>query len=505
MTYSIRTNTMNKTLILLGIILIFSSISFAETQELPDVEITGPSVLKTTTTKGSILYNEILIPDVVDSLKPVLPKFPQEAIIQKKQSKYGIFIDIGSNIDIKVNLIADKLLSKQNSATACVDYTNYKKDWSYLYINSIAHRDMDNADIDVVLKVLSSYSPGYIKEQYNNSLGIRYHFSNRIMKKYPIDIILDNVIHNNQIDYGNIAGYGKQTYTKNNLITNVQISPQKQITLDLLYNQKTPLLIVKTAFIEGEEEKPLSMIKEISIALSNYRIAPGIHISKRFIRNSVNSFHLFQESSVIARNNADFASEYYWLNPLDKGLVTFKPINLSVIWNNSSFRFAQRPVVVETKYNITYSIDEPILVAFTNSLPQVYQIRALYNSANVSGLYAWQRVSINQSIELVKGWNCQSNFSSIAYQPLFKLNTELAYKDKAYLANLWVKQSYHTKNELNQIMRESIELSTRIAYNVRQDFMLYGQADNVLDKGLVTFRTFPASPRQVKAGFIYIF
>jgi hypothetical protein len=501
---------MNKVLFgIIIIIFIFCNL-LADTKDLPDVEISGPTIMKTVAGKGSILYHELLIPDIVDSLKPSLPRFPQEIDKIVEQDRYAAFIDAGSNFDIRANFVAKRFISVNNSITSSMESRHFRSDWSNLYFNTTFLRDLGDADLSTAIKVLNTKSNAIIKSHYDNSLTITYHFSNNLFKKYPIDVTIENEIHNNQVDYNKVFTYYKKNYTNHGLKTILVISQSNRLTADLLYKQSSPLVELKTEMMNNDEEKKLDFVKELSLFFSNNRLVPGMYLSKRIQINSNNNIHIYQRSSANAMDNYDITSKYLWQYPIKKSLVSFKPIDLSFIWDNSSINIANNHLAIKSEYNVSYSIDEPILSQKLNSLvnkdlPQVTNIRALYNTLKIAGTYDYRNTSFNQSIAVQKGWNAQNDYQSMAYIPLVSLISSFDYNGREYLSSLWLKQYYNTKDDLDSYIRESIDAGARVGYNIRPDLLLYAEADNILNKGQYTYRTMPAKPMAIKAGFLLTF
>jgi len=501
---------MNKIIVFSLLLISFSSFLDAGVQDLPDVEISGPSSLKATIGKSGLFYSDLLLPDVMDSLYPIIPDLPTAKASILKQKKNALNLQLGSKSIIYGSFITHNFLVDNNAISAYVDYLVLQRNWTNLNIAAAFHQKYPKSLLRVMIKSLSSYSPYKVEMQLDNALQFDFSLFNTLMFNRPTQVTISTEMHNNQakikdelVHYNEFYWYPRMDY-----ITTIKSG--NQLKISVAYIQNTPYYAIEHKLINSDNDRFLSFYKGFSIRGIDKRLVPGLHLSQRLWSESNYNLHLLNYSDARIFTNYHLLQQQPWQYPQKEGFVVFTPVDFNIIFNNTKYFIVKQPLLIRSVIRTQYSLDEPIFTSVsstqnTDDVPFIHQQRTLKNSLEVVGEIRNRSNFISQRLEIGKGWYPAHSYKHIAYLPLISIHTDYMHRREKYIIQSWIRQYYNTKNDLNQHMREAVDIGAHLEYIINPDFSIYLKATNIPNKGLYQYRTIPAEPAAYMAGFVYTF
>jgi hypothetical protein len=496
---------MNKRNLLLWCIVVVSGLS-AVVQDLPDIEISGPSPLKSTLEKKGLFSSELYIPDVVDSLQPIIPQIVPIISQPPEQKLRAVCLDL-SNRGFHSKFIANEFIFDSLHLSASAGYQVPKNSWSQFYGKAGIIQNAPYHTLGLFFDYLNNRSPKNIKYQSDSSINLNYDFNNILGISLPCDIWFDSEFHYNQYRLRLPDKESERYYWNNSLQFRYSYSGLYEFVLGAAYTQKTPVFSVNASKIQSEPEESLDFLRGLSLYATDNRVVPGVYLSKRFMPFNDTSVLLYQESKVRTHDISDLLLEQPWQYGRDKSIVSFNPLNSHLIVNNKSLSIAKLPLNLSGDMGIGYYVDEPTYsaVSIADDLPVAKPENILQGNLDLSCRVSRESLSFTQSVKLDKGWLAGHSYSELSYLPLFSLESVFGYQYRGFDFAVWLNQFYNTIDDNTEHLRESVDLGAKVDYRFKPDIILYGKLSNLLNKGKYVYRTLPVVPASVLIGFEYYF
>jgi len=501
---------MNKRIILALFLIVFVISISALVQDLPDVEIFGPSELKSILEKKTVLNSDLLLNDIVDSLRPILPSIPPIEDPVNVYKKYSLYLDINTTSSFHSYLTADSVLAVPLSIKTFIEQKVLKKDWSDLSLKFYAQYQSEKSKFITGIKALNSYSPYVIDNQSVNSIKLHYMINQLNLFNKNVNMHIKAEIQSTSYENPISDNTKNKMYMNHNIGINFSASEDILVGLEAFYAYNTPLISVSLDFVDREDMNDYSFFKSILLYVSDKNIVPGIHLSKRTFLNKNNYIQLYQKSDVEIWDNYNLLINQPWQMLQTDALISFKPVNTHIIFSNKSLSFNGRPICLNADAGVQYLIDEPVYIKpvsdlLINALPLAEAENVLKSNIKLNGAYDTDGFSFSQSVSLEKGWVTTYSNATLPYLPLLTLDTDIEYNVESFKITNWLKQYYSTKTEEKEYLRESFDLGAKVEYNITPDFTIFIEGQNLLNKGKINYRTVPTEPASAMIGLLYIF
>lgn len=495
-----------KKLLVVSIILFVAFVLFCTNtiQELPDVEISGPALLRSTLEKRSLSPEDLFISDIVDSLNPIFPRMIRDEIRYFKKKSSSLYADLNSVLGANLYLISDSIFTSPNSVYLNLRRSSLKNEWSAIYGKVGIIFSMNDSQLVVYYKSTNAFSPISIEYQSDNAIHINYYLNKYNLFNKKLDIMLDFAVHSKRVEYDFSNSDDKSNYFSGHtkFISDITSSIGMDITAH--YVHETPLIELNVDISRLTEDKSLDMIKCIGINITENHVVPSMHLAQRYIIDNSSYLFLYQKSSVDIKDNFSLLKEQPWQYDISDAFITFNPINFQVVYTYKNPVTHPINTILSAESGIKYSIDEPAYQTLDGGLPFIYSADVLKTYLGASGDITYSDFSVKQSFELNKGWYT-SNSQNIHYLPLFTSKSSIKYRRDNYNISGWLNQYFGTKSDENKYLRDALVLGLGTEYNLRTNVTLYLKADNLLNKGRIIYRTVPEEPLSVKAGILYSF
>jgi hypothetical protein len=496
-----------KKIIIVSLILLITTVLVGDIQELPDVEITGPSSLDTYTGKKGLVSSELMIPDIVDSLRSILPTIPDENPVMRRQAGNAFYLNVNQRLGFKTYLICDSLFSKSSALFVGAEYETPRDEWKYFNGRLGLQHTTGASRLGISVGTINAYSPYLISRQTVNALNLYYNINNVIIFKRML--------------YINLTGELQQTHQvkrdEQDATDNLHV--YNRVNLGYLHNYrnrfeiggglafKTPYAYMKAGFVTGDEKSYYSFIRGLSVQVTDKRFMPCIHLSRIFQIDTNNSIQLYQKSDVKIHDTFRLLSEQPWQRMLSDVVCEYLPLNAHLIINNKSLDIGDVPISLTADLGLLYYIDKPVYHDLDdgNLFPMTTPQDVITNELSVRALYSGNVIRLSQELKLVRARLVDDADSRLPYQPELALFSSIEYRKKAFTAQAWLNQYFKTRNDIESNLRDSFDLGARVEYSFSQRFAVHLKAENVLNKGLYLFRTIPVMPPTYSAGFIFSF
>lgn len=504
---------MEKRFILLIICLTFAIALCADVQDLPDVEISGPSLLRSLLEKRGLAGSDLLISDVVDSLHPLFPPFPQQELPRYtwRMKKHTLHLNFNSLENLHATFLADLLFATPVAFKAGVNLSSPDDNWTHLSIRAGFHYQALNSDFTVLIKHLESEisDPAYdLRKQSLSAIDLNYNFMLNNLLKHPISVRLNSQIQNRIADFSTSANDTDKLNFLHQLGFYTPLSSVLTFGGAGWYVYQNPVLSFSLALRESDQTEKWDFLRSVSLYISNDRILPGIHFSQRFNLDSENSFQLYQESALTVHENYALQSHQPWQRQLEDPIVSFQPLNAQLIYTNSNVSLFTHPVFFTLSTGVQYIFDEPVYLAAveeTGELPLLTPETVFKNIYRFGVTYNSGIVKLSQFVELNKGWLKEHSDKEIPYLPFMTLASLVELNPEPFRLGATLNQYYSALDEQGNDVSEALELDVEASYRLSRSFSLYLKGRNLLNQGRILYRTLPAEPVAVYGGLILSF
>lgn len=497
--------TMNKYIVfLLGIL--FAASLLAEVQELPDIEISGPSLLKSTLEKKGLLHSELNVADVTDSLNPIFPPIVPMTLIAKQQKNHAAYLDI-SNLGFNSYFLMNNVVKDNGFISGTVNYYTPKSKWNQFNGELGLISNIEKSTLGLLIRNTSNHSPRNIKYQNDSSLKISYQLNDTHSPELPVELKISTDTHLYQDKTTIPNRKSTKYYLNNNFQFNYYFAEHQAFGFDASYIQNAPVIILQLLNTSSDEESKFDFVKSISISASETRFLPGIYLARRLMSLPETSLILYQESKIKVWDTYSLIKEQPWQYRQKKAIVSFNPLNAHLVADNKSLTIKDTPVVLSADAGIRYFVDEPLLVSngLANDLPIAMPEGMLRSILNISAKISRAAWSYKQSFQLEKGWLAAHSYINQPYLPLFSAESRFDYKYRKFTFSASLDQSYRTQDERGNCLREAINPGAGVDYSINSDMTIYGKLSNLLNKGKYAYKTLPTEPASIMLGCLFVF
>jgi hypothetical protein len=478
------------------------SVLSAAVEDLPDVEISGPSVLKSILAKRSLGYTDLRMPDVVDSLKPILPLLPEDYPPPASSRFNFLHLSASQLMDYQFYGISDQIFHTPFTLLAELERNSIDGNWSSSSAQAGALYTYGKSRASWFVKTVRAESPYIYNYQHTSLINMNYNINKIMLSRYKADIYVNAQLHNSKHEYLDNNHVSDRMYLYNKLGLHTNLSSLSLLSLDAAYLDKTPFLSVKLGFLDKSIGESSNLVHAVNVFVSDKRLIPGIHISRRFYMGKEHILHLFQQSGYEIHDNYSLLMNQPWQKQQSDALITFIPIRTHLRYDNLSSKLWGRPLCLTLDLGAQYSLDEPILsLADTlETLPKAEPETVLTNTAELKATYKSSFSSFSQSLRISRSLFTEKDNAVVPYRPLVVLETQYLYSRQPVKAEVAFRQSYLNQDESEQDLRESFELGGMLQYDIDEAFSAFIRLSNILDKAPVLYRTLPLKPAEIEAG-----
>jgi len=504
---------MNYKPLLLIALLLISVAAFSQVQDLPDVEISGPSLLRSFVEKRGLAGNDLILPDVTDSLNPLFPPFPKEdKVTFKSLRKNALHLNYNSWENLHATLLADSLFILPIALKAGLNPFSPDEDWHSLSVRG----GMAYENSATRLVILAKHQDARIdnnaydlKYQSVSAINLNYHLTIKNLLKNPLDVQLSGEVQNRLIDYREDNKDMDYTLNFNHALGfSTPLCPNLNLKANARLAYKTPVFSLGVTLRENEFTDKFDFLRGFSVDVTDKRVMPGIHLSKRFSLDSENSFHLLQKSALDVYENYGILTSQPWQEQQSDALVAFKPIDAMLSFTNQNVVLFGHPVMFNLASGVQYIFDRPGYyepVSANSQLPKLSSETVFKNSYRFGVNYGSSAVKLSQFVELNKGWLKERNDEEMPYLPFLTLDSSLELNLDPLRLKGTLNQYYNAKDELGNDLEEALELDADAYLRIGKDMTLYLTGQNLLNRGKVIYRTLPTEPVALFGGLILTF
>jgi len=489
--------------LIICLLLLFCSIIFAS-EELPDVEITGPSVIKSILEKRGLPYPDLLINDVVDSLQPIMPVSPYRTPRNDSTNKNFFTCEISNNFGFKASVVSDNLFKTPLLLSAKIDRRILKDEWNSTKASAGLLIDSKNNSLETKLKISSSKSAYSTDIQNINAIEVNYHVNKVKLLGQDFSMYLKGEVQSEQEQNSdNTESPDVSFFNGIGLITDINKSLTVVTQAQII--EKTPFLAFRLGFNNKDMSEKTNLIRSVSFFLSEDHVVPGVHLSKRFFIDDYNILYLYQNSDYRIYDHYSKYLDLPWQKRSDP-VITYQPLNAHIVLSNQSIPFHNSVLQLYCDLGLQYKMNEPTYSALSESdLPSMTPVNVLKNNLKVTIMHSGEHISFAQSGSLDKGWMVENDNDLLPYLPLVGFHSEVAYKKGIFGYSASLEQYYQTKDETGKHLGDAIELGSRADFTFSKNLQLYAKLTNLLNKGKFVHRNIPTEPRSISAGFMYSF
>lgn len=486
----------------LCLFLILTSVLSAAVEDLPDVEISGPSILKSILAKRSLGYADLRMPDVTDSLKPILPALPEDYPPPSSSRNTFVHLSAAQLLDYHVYAISDRIF--KTPFTLLADLERYSLDENWISFNAKAGAiyKYKKSKVSWFVKTARVESPYIYDYQHASAINMNYYINKVTISKYKADIYVKAELLNSRYEYLYNDLKSDRIYLHNKLGLHTNLSPSSVLSLDAAYLDKTPFLTAGLGFLDKSVGESSNLIHSLNIYASDRRIIPGIHISKRLYLGKENILHLFQKSAYEIHDNYTMLLNQPWQRQQTDALIAFTPVNAHIRYDNLSVLMAGRPLCLTLDLGAQYSLDDAVLTLPDTlvTLPKAEPETVLTNSALFKATFISRFSTLSQTVKFSQSLFTEKDNAVVPYRPLLVLETSYLYHKQPFKGEVTFRQSYLNRDESERDLRESFELDGGLIYDIDEAFSAFVKLTNILDKAPILHRMIPARPAELRAG-----
>jgi hypothetical protein len=499
---------MKQTYILIAFVLASCFLASQTVEDLPDIEISGPSTLRSILEKRALPGNNFMIPDVVDSLGHLIPRLPEDVFKPSLiYNNHYLYLESGMDWNTRACFVSDSLFDTPLLFSSVLDYAFLERKWSSLNAEAGFVYNNPSQVLSAFIKTVNSSSPNISRRQSVNALKLNYDLNNLKLFGNPMQINLRAELQNSIYRYSSMSSEKNVMHYNNSICITGRLTPEVYANLCGYYSYHSPSASVLFGFDQTANEDKGFFLKSFSLYASKRKLTPGMHLSHRFYLDKNNNLLIYQKSGMEVYNNYRFLSEQPWQKQLTDAIITFYPVNAHLMLNNQSIKIASIPVRLSFDLSANYNLDKPVyeLDNVIDNQPVAIPVNTIGNSLEVKLVYGSANAGFTQSVALSREWRSADSHMTVGYVPLITLDSGLFCKLGDLSIKTGLKQCYYTKDELGSYLPESLDLGGSLGYNINQDFNLFFRVSNLLNQGKYFFRTVPTAPASVTAGFEYIF
>ncbi len=476
-------------------------------EDLPDVEISGPSSLKSTMQGRSLGYSDLRIPDVTDSLRPILPDLIDIKKPKEKPWRNLIHLSMNNLLDYRLHYMGDRFFSSPFATFANLEYFSPTNQWTQFTAEAGVQYGARNIDTAIIIKRNDIETPYTYGNHHINAINLNAYFNNIKLTTYKSYIYLNSELLQSEYRYGSQTAPEERLFFFHQAGISSGLSNNLTLQADGVYLDQTPAMAVSIISKDQDIEVNDDVFSSVSLYLTENRIFPGIHLSRRFFFNGAGFIQMYQKSGWDFHDNYSALVKQPWQQQMSKGMISLRPIDTHLLLSNRSLLVADNPIDIILDLSLQLKLDEPLLTITDAAypLPVNKQFTVLQNNGLLKVAYGLGNFTLSQSAFLQQAWLSALGNKKVAYVPLITLRTAYSYRKDKLKASALLEQFLNTRDENGNSLREAIELSAALEYDVFEQLTLQLRVNNILDKGRIIHTAIPVAPASVCAGISYRF
>ncbi len=491
--------------VLSALLLALAACLFATAEELPDVEITGPSELKSIMAKKGIGGNDLLLPDVVDSLKPVFPQILEIPAPKPEVLKNFLHLSADHRLNLLGCFLSDRFLGSPLGVRGRLQKHSLSDQWHNWCGELIGQYFTPASRLSFGFKKTDVKSEFYSKAQSVSVLGLNYDQERLNLFQNPSQLRLGLEMHNCRYRYLQHTEDRDEMLLNANLGLSTRLKNELLFSADAWYSYDTATIQARLDFPGDEYLDALGWFRSVSLVVSGDKIAPGIHLSKRFHIDNENLIQVFQKSDFEIMDNYKLLLGQPWQQQHKDALVSLRPLNAHLLLASRSFRLAGQPVQLSLDYGIQYVVDEYMYFltpqSGSNDLPLLKEQNVLRN--NVDFILSWSAGAsrFSQSCLLDKGWQTSNGNHDLPYVPFVSLLTQYTFSAHPVTFDLYAEQCFLTEDEDGADLDGVMDIGARAGFSLSGNLDVFACLINLLNRGRRVHRNVDPDPTSISLGF----
>jgi len=478
------------------------SLLIAQTQELPDLTISGESSFKPYLHKHSLLFDHSLV--MGDSLPAFIP--PAVSTNENRSESYTMqhrcYLQFEGNVDYGFNSFisyyptsevlnaltytldmcspVSKLLSVHNKLFLGTEFSS-KLPLSFRLQNVSSHADdFDNTLLDFTV---SHHRPivsigDFILKDISAQLGYSYLYQQNLGSSYKGNYL--NLYLASRLDVDPVD-------IKAKILTR-----EGDVGFQLSTNAK-------------DEYMNISRLG-VSVLADEYTFIPSLEFLYRSPIQKFGVVSIANEPLLESNTFLSHMEENPWIafddgHKLKKIPLNFK-LGLEYLYpEKMNFTLAYLTI----KNNSRYEIDSPVLINSINySIPTVRYTDIFSNLTIIEAFFKLDEVNIHQGMELDLSYLSEDDYRRAPYRPLLNLDSRVSYNFSRWFFSLDILQKYFTVNHLGNDLPEAVIINIGAEYR-EANYAVYFELANLFNRKQYVFSELPAQGRNFYLGLKHRF
>ncbi|HPL51919.1 MAG TPA: hypothetical protein PLW08_04615 [Candidatus Cloacimonas acidaminovorans] len=492
---------MKRTLLILTLALTLTLL-FSQTQELPDLTVSGESSFKPFLYKRSLLFSPEL--NMGDSLPAFVP--PGVPLQEKPKPipamQHRSYLQFEGNMDFGLN-----------------SFISYYPD-SFI-LNALTYTlDMRSP----ISEMLSVHNNLFLGTELSSHFPLSFRFQNVSSQADDFDnTVLDfNFSHHRpDLTIGNVSFKDISAQLGYNYIYQKNLNkPYKCNYLNVylascleeeILNWKTKFMVKSGDF--GIQIAPVynGDIMDISkpgihLLADAYTIVPSLEFLYRYPITGWGVLSLSNVPLLEGNDYLSFLEATPWISFSDAHKLKKTPLNFNA---GLEYLYPQKINFslgrLNINNNLRYEIDSPVLVSTNNyRIPTLRYTDVFSNLTSVEAFFKMDKLNMHQGLELELAYLTESDYTRAPYRPLLNLDSRFAYGYGNWYFNLDILQHYFTKDHRGHDLPEAIILNLGAEYH-KDNSAAYAQLANLFNRKEWVFSEQPGKGRNLYIGLKHRF
>ena len=492
---------MKRTLLIITLALTLSLL-FSQTQELPDLTVSGESSFKPFLYKRSLLFSPEL--NMGDSLPAFVP--PGVPLTEKPKPlssmKHRSYLQFEGNMDFGVN-----------------SFISYYPDSSIL--NALTYTlDMRSP----ISEMLSVHNNLFLGTEFSANFPFSLRFQNVSSQADDFDnTVLDFTFshHRSDLTVGSVSfkdisaqlGYNylyqknlKKPYKCNYLNVYLASCLEEEIL-----NWKTKFMVksgdfgIQIAPVYNGDIMDFSQ-PGIHLLADAYTIVPSLEFLYRYPITGWGVLSLSNEPLLEGNDYLSFLEATPWISFSDAHKLKKTPLNFNA---GVEYLYPQKINFslnrINIKNNLRYEIDSPVFISTSNyRIPTLRYTDVFSNLTSVEAFFKLDKLIMHQGLELELPYLTESDFTRAPYRPLLNLDSRFSYKYRDWFFNLDILQHYFSKDHCGRNLPEAIIFNLGAEYH-KDNSAVYAQLANLFNRKEWVFSEQPGKGRNLYIGLKHRF
>jgi len=483
----------------------------AQVQELPDVEISGVSPLKTTLSHTGQLNPQDLHTDITDSLHVLVPlpiNPTTEALLRQKKAL--VRLDLDTRLG---NYLAVLLPAPYQSVSALGFIHRQLKPaagWDYRELQAFAQHVLGSWQSRLGLELQHTVIAVNLHEQHLFTVSAHNQLDVAKWQDVPLAIDWQTYLHLLSISETSTLDSHLPLDWDNALRFDFQVKADLQASTACAVFQKQWMFGINLERIASENGLDSPLIRSVGLVATKQRLVPEIAFLKRWQLLPDWDMVVSQLPGRTVTDLSHSLSGQPWQSLPLRHPFAFNPLNLQLSSHNSMFSTPTEKWRLTLSTGAVYWVDktiwtQPPASATGKLLPEITAAPTLETNLTTALEYQTSSWLYRQNLTLQRGWLAAQDYALLPYFPLFKADTQVSRSWSHWSAFTSFGQSYSTLAEDHAYLRETLDLSAGCSYRWTSNTDISLNILNALNRGSILHILLPQQPVTLQLSLNHLF